>query len=138
MDNNVNINYDKVNSSSKVLTSINELLKSVDLVSYFEDMESYFRELNFVHANCLNYKESFDTIYTDIECIKRRVDELETCLLSIDQTAAEVIQRSSDNNGKKNKGNFFKSLAAKINVEELDIKDTIPVQNPVSSNISIS
>ena len=122
MEKDINVNYDKVHSSIQTMSSINELLNSVDLESYFEEMEKYFREINFEHANCLNYKESFETIYSNIDIIKRKSSELENTLIGI------------ENNNTNSKDNFLKSLAAKINVDELDIKNTIPVQNQVIEN----
>ena len=132
MDNKVNINYSKINNSIHVVEDINELLKNANIVSYFEEMERYFRELNFEHANCLNYKESFDLIYGDIDEIKRKLEELEVLLVNASNTTKE-----EEATPKKKKG-FFRSLAAKINIDELDIKDTIPIQNnnqnPETSN----
>lgn len=129
MDKKVNINYTKINKSIQTVESINELLTNSNLVSYFEEMERYFREINFEHANCLNYKESFDAIYGDIDEIKRKMQELEVLLVKASNTNKEDVLEVKD---EKKKG-FFKSLVAKINVDELDIKDTIPIQNPVDN-----
>lgn len=135
MDKKVNINYTKINKSIQTVESINEFLNNSNLISYFEEMERYFREINFEHANCLNYKESFDAIYGDIEDVKQKMQELEVLLVKASNTS--VIDEDNDKNDGKKK-NFFKSLVAKINVDELDIKDTIPIQNynqnPETSN----
>ena len=74
------IDLERISHSVETLTSIENVINLVDLSDNFEDMEKCFRQINFEHANCLNYKEPLDIIYADLEIIKRKINELADAL----------------------------------------------------------
>lgn len=74
------IETEKLVDSIDRLSSIETLINRKDLSSSFYDMESLFREINFIHANCLNYKESMNSIYDNISYIKSRLSHLNETL----------------------------------------------------------
>lgn len=74
------IDLERISSSIETLTSIENIVNLVDLSDNFEDIEKCFRQVNFEHANCLNYKESLELIYADLEIIKRKINELAEAL----------------------------------------------------------
>jgi len=76
MDKEGHIDLEKLSSSVEVLSSMENIINLVNFAESFEDIEKCFRQTNFEHSNCLSYKESLETIYYDIEFIKRRINEL--------------------------------------------------------------
>jgi len=103
MNNKVYINYEKLNKTIDVLSYIDDILSTTDLTTDFEDMESYFREINFEHANCIKYKESFDIIYNDFDVIRKRVNELKNSLVNtsvINKNNEKELSYEIKNNGK--------------------------------------
>ena len=75
-----NIDLERISGSIETLSSIENLVNLVDLAENFEDMEKSFRQINFEHSNCLNYKESLQLIYSDIDFVKRKINELAEAL----------------------------------------------------------
>lgn len=80
MDKEGYIDLERISGSVETLSSIENLVNLVNLDDNFEDIEKKFRQINFEHANCLSYKESLSQIYSDLEHIKRKVNELAEAL----------------------------------------------------------
>ncbi len=80
MDKQGHIDLERISSSIETLSSIENVINIVNLSDNFDDIEKCFRQVNFEHSNCLSYKESLDTIYQDLEFIKKRINELSDAL----------------------------------------------------------
>lgn len=80
MDKEGNIDLERISNSVETLSSIENLVNLVSLDDNFEDIEKCFRQINFEHANCLSYKEPITQIYSDLEHIKRKINELSEAL----------------------------------------------------------
>lgn len=74
------IDLEKISSSAETLSSIENVINVVDLSSNFGDIEKILRQINFEHANCINYKEPMELIYADLEAIKRKINILAEAL----------------------------------------------------------
>lgn len=85
------IDLEKISSSAETLSSIENVINVVDLSSNFADIEKILRQINFEHANCMNYKEPMELIYSDLERIKRKINVL-----------AEALRRTKTNYSKIN------------------------------------
>lgn len=80
MDKEGYIDLERISKSVETLSSIENLINLVNLDDNFEDIEKNFRQINFEHANCLSYKESISQVYSDLEHVKRRINELAEAL----------------------------------------------------------
>ena len=72
----VNIDIKQLESSTKKIYEIQNLVNNINLAAYFEELEKYFRKINFEHSYCINYKESLETIYTDLNDIRRDINKI--------------------------------------------------------------
>lgn len=70
------IDLEKISESINTLSSIENIVNIVDLSDYFEEIEKSFRQINFEHSNCIKYKDTFSNIYSKLETIKRKTNEL--------------------------------------------------------------
>ena len=70
------IDLEKISNSIETLSSVENIVNLVDLAENFEDMEKYFRQVNFEHSNCIEYKEPLSIIYSDLDLIKKKINEL--------------------------------------------------------------
>lgn len=95
MDNKGYIDIEKVSKSAEILTSLESLVNYNDLASNFDDLDSYFKKINFEHANCIYYKDSLDTIYDNLDYIKRRVNELAESLRKAQIEFSKVSELTS-------------------------------------------
>lgn len=74
------IDLDQISHSINTLTSLENIINSVDLADFFEEIEKEFKQINFEHSSCINYKESLGIIYSDLEKIKKQINELTDAL----------------------------------------------------------
>lgn len=73
-------NKEMINGSINTLSSVESLINSVDIADNFYELEEYFKQINFEHDNCVNYKEYLDSIYDNLNSIKKKINELTSAL----------------------------------------------------------
>lgn len=74
------IDLEQISHSINTLSSIENIINTVDLADNFEEIEKEFKQINFEHSSCINYKESLDLIYANLEKIKKQINELADAL----------------------------------------------------------
>lgn len=94
------IDLEKISTSIETLSSVENIVNVVDLSDSFEDMEKYFRQVNFEHSNCLDYKEPLSIIYSDLDIIKKKINELVEALRRTKYNYT-IINSFSDNDIKE-------------------------------------
>ena len=98
MNNNMYIDFDKVNDSLETLLSLYDCMNNVDLKCSFKDLESYFDTINLEHDNCLNkYNSYFNEIYENIDKIKNKIDSLYENLNITINRFSNIEDQSSEN-----------------------------------------
>jgi len=100
MSNKVSIDYSKVFDTVKILKNLEESFGKSDFHFSFDSMEKYLRDINFKHDDCLDYKSYFDTIYEDIEWIRKRIDDLNRSLAT---SSISFINKEELTSNKMNK-----------------------------------
>ena len=70
------IDLKQSDSSIKTIYEIQSLINNTNLAASFEELEKYFRKINFEHSYCINYKESMETIYADLNDIRRDINRI--------------------------------------------------------------
>lgn len=76
MEKSISIDKEKIISCIETLTTVEDLINTKNLSESFNDIENLFKEINFIHANCLKYKEPLNLIYDNLEYIKNRINYL--------------------------------------------------------------
>ena len=84
------IDLEKISNSIETLSSIMNVVNLVNLSDYFEEIEKKFRQINFEHDNCLNYKQSLNIIYSNLERIKKKINELTDALVRTKQNYTRI------------------------------------------------
>ena len=90
-----------LDNSIKTIYEIQNLVNNTNIAASFEELEKYFRKINFEHSYCINYKESIETIYADLNDIRRdinRISEITTVVknsykeLDEDKTTKDTVK----------------------------------------------
>ena len=89
------ISIELLDNSIETITGVENLLNSSSIADNFEELESYFKKINFEHSNCLSYKTSLDSIYNDLQEIKRIINNLSDFLRTTKNSYSEVETLSS-------------------------------------------
>ena len=84
------IDLEALNNSEKTIYEIQNLVNNTNLSSNFEELEKYFRKINFEHSYCINYKESLEIIYADLNDIRRDVNRMAEILSIIKSSYSNI------------------------------------------------
>ena len=96
MDYKVNIDLDRVNDTLNTLDTLENVFHQIDFSLAFDDMNQYFRTINFEHGNCLVYKDLLDSIYDDLDYIKRKMYELNITTHEVATSYQNLEELTSD------------------------------------------
>lgn len=121
MSREVIIEKEKIVNSIERLREIELLVNRRDLSSSFAEIETLFRDINFIHANCLNYKESINSIYDNISYIKSKIsylletlNETLNSVNNVEEVTADDLMKLSAIYDETSAGNSLLNLSKKM------------------------
>ena len=106
------IDLDLLNGSIETVSGVQNLINNVDLTENFIELEDYFKKINFEHSYCINYKESVEIIYSNLDDIKNRINKLSEILSVIKNSYSDILEEETNSNGISN---YLKNAKTSVN-----------------------
>lgn len=113
---NVKIDLELLKGSIETISGVQSLVNNIDLSDNFEEIEKYFRKINFEHSYCIDYKESLDMIYSDLNEVKDKINRLLETLTVIKLSYSSIEETDSNQSGIKS---IIKNTKTSINDENI-------------------
>lgn len=84
-----------LDNSIKIIYEIQNFVNNTNIAASFEELEKYFRKINFEHSYCINYKESIETIYADLNDIRRDINRISEITTVVKNSYKELDEDKS-------------------------------------------
>lgn len=119
------IDLELLNSSIETISGVQNLVNNVDLSDNFEEIEKYFRKINFEHSYCIEYKESLESIYSNLNYIRGKINRLSEALMVIKSSYSNIEDIDLAHS---NVRNFLNN--AKTNINDVSDENITRIDKP--------